>query len=65
MVGFSFSTSLWMICYPMLSSKNFMKMAVDRTSTEKHSLMRKLVGYRNWRQKWCKKEGNKVLRKDK
>ena len=31
------------------------------TSKEKHSLMRKLVGYRNWRQRWCKKEGNKVL----
>ena len=35
------------------------------TSKEKHSLTRKLVGYRNWRQRWCKKEGNKVLRKDK
>ena len=33
------------------------------TSKEKHSLTRKLVGYRNWRQRWCKKEGNKVLRK--
>ena len=33
------------------------------TSKEKHSLTRKLVGYRNWRQWWCKKEGNKVLRK--
>ena len=32
-------------------------------SKEKHSLTRKLVGYRNWRQKWCKKEGNKVLGK--
>ena len=35
------------------------------TSKEKHSLTRKLVGYRNWRQRWCKKEGNKVLGKDK
>ena len=25
------------------------------SSKEKHSLMRKLVGYRNWRQRWCKK----------
>ena len=33
------------------------------TSKEKHSLTRKLVGYRNWRQRWCKKEGNKVLGK--
>ena len=33
------------------------------TSKEKHSLTRKLVGHRNWRQWWCKKEGNKVLRK--
>ena len=30
---------------------------------EKHSLTRKLVGYRNWRQRWCKKERNKVLGK--
>ena len=30
---------------------------------KKHSLTRKLVGYRNWRQWWCKKEGNKDLRK--
>ena len=35
------------------------------TSKGKHSLTRKLVGYRNWRQRWCKKEGNKVLRKGK
>ena len=33
------------------------------TSKEKHSLTRKLVGYRNWRQWHCKKKGNKVLRK--
>ena len=31
------------------------------TSKEKHSLTRKLVGYRNWRQRWCKKKGNNVL----
>ena len=31
------------------------------TSKEKLSLTRKLVGYRDWRQRWCKKEGNKVL----
>ena len=36
---------------------------IEETSKEKHSLTRKLVGYRNWRQWWCKKEGNKVLRK--
>ena len=36
---------------------------IEETSKEKHSLSRKLVGYRNWRQWWCKKEGNKVLRK--
>ena len=35
------------------------------TCKEKHSLTRKLVGYRNWRQRWCKKEGNKVLGKEK
>ena len=34
-----------------------------KTSKEKHSLTRKLVGYRNWRQRGCIKEGNKVLRK--
>ena len=28
------------------------------TIKEKHSLTRKLVGYRNRRQRWCKKEGN-------
>ena len=27
--------------------------------------IRKLAGYRNWRQRWCKKEGNKVLGNDK
>ena len=37
----------------------------DLTSKEKHSLTRKLVGYRNWWQRWCKKEGNKVLGKEK
>ena len=36
---------------------------IEETSKEKHSLTRKLVGYRNWRQRWRKKEGNKVLRK--
>ena len=36
---------------------------IEETSKEKHSLTRKLVGYRNWRQRWCKKEENKVLRK--
>ena len=36
-----------------------------KTNKEKHSLTRKLVGYWNWRQRWCKKEGNKVLGKDK
>ena len=38
---------------------------VNITSKEKHSLTRKLVGYRKWRQRWCKKEGNKVLGKEK
>ena len=37
----------------------------DDTSKEKHSLTRKMVGYRNWRQRWCKKEGNEVLGKEK
>ena len=37
----------------------------EETSKEKHSLTRKLVGYRNWRQRWCKKEGNKILGKEK
>ena len=36
---------------------------IEETSKEKHSLTRKLVGYRNWKQWWCKIEGNKVLRK--
>ena len=35
----------------------------NATSKEKHSLTRKLVGYRNWRKRWCIKEGNKVLGK--
>ena len=35
------------------------------TSKEYHSLTRTLVGYRNRRQWWCKKEGNNVLGKDK
>ena len=26
---------------------------IEETSKEKHSLTRKLVGYRNWRQWWC------------
>ena len=28
---------------------------IEETSEEKHSLTRKLVGYKNWRQRWCKK----------
>ena len=45
----------------------FLKIRVEDnlSSKEKHSLTRKLVGYMNWRQGWCKKEGNKVLGKDK
>ena len=39
------------------------KLRIEETSKEKHSLTRKLVGYRNRRQTWCKKEGNKVLGK--
>ena len=38
---------------------------IEETSKEKHSLTRKLVGYRNCRQRWCKKEGNKVFGKEK
>ena len=37
---------------------------IEEISKEKHSLSRKLVGYRHWRQRWCKKEGNKVLGKE-
>ena len=36
---------------------------IEETSKEKHSLTRKLVGYRNWRQWWCKKKGNKIFEK--
>ena len=39
--------------------------APTETSKEKHALTRKVVGYKNWRQRWCKKEGNKVLGKEK
>ena len=39
--------------------------AFGTTSKEKHFLTRKLVGYRNWRQWWCKKEENKGLGKEK
>ena len=45
----------------LASLNNRQKMIIKKK--EKHSLTRKLVGYRNWRQWWCKKEGNKVLRK--
>ena len=38
---------------------------IEETSKEKHSLMRKLVGYRNWRQWWCKKVEKKGLGKEK
>ena len=41
------------------------KLKIEETSKEKHSLTRKLVGYRKWRQRWCKKEGNEVLGKEK
>ena len=36
------------------------------TNKEKHSLTRKLVGYRNWRQKWCgvKRKGTRFWVKD-
>ena len=36
---------------------------IKETSKEKHSLTRKLVGYKNWRQRWCKKEGRRFLEK--
>ena len=38
---------------------------IEETSKEKHSPTRKLklVGYRNWRQRWFKTEGNKVFEK--
>ena len=35
---------------------------IEKTSKEKHFITRKLVGYR---QRWCKKEGNEVLGKEK
>ena len=38
---------------------------IEETSKEKHSLTRKLVGYRNWRQWLRKKEENKGLGKEK
>ena len=41
------------------------KFKIEETSKEKHSLTRKVVRYRNWRQWWCKKDGNKVLGKEK
>ena len=44
-----------------LASSNNRSENIEETSKEKHSLTRKLVGYRNRRQRWCKKEGNKVL----
>ena len=37
---------------------------IEETSKEKHSLTRKLVEYRNWRQRWCKEEENEVLRNE-
>ena len=42
-----------------------LKITIEKISKEKHSLTRKLVGYRNWRQRWCKKERNKILGKGK
>ena len=39
--------------------------SIEETSKVKDSLTRKLAGYRNWRQWWCKKEENKGLRKRK
>ena len=39
---------------------NKIKIRGNNASKEKHSLTRKLVGYRNWSQRLCKKEGNKV-----
>ena len=46
----------------LIIDKKYDNKKIDETSKEKHSLTRKLVGCRNWRQWWCKKEGNKVLR---
>ena len=55
--------------HPIKNTQHFTTCILARnannSSKEKHSLTRKLVGYRNWRQRWCKKEGNKVLGKDK
>ena len=48
-----------------LQISSTIKLKIEETSKEKHSLMRKLVGYRNWRQRWCKKDGNKVVGKEK
>ena len=42
-----------------LASVNNDNEYIEETSKEIHSLTRKLVGYRNMRQRWCKKEGNK------
>ena len=37
---------------------NKIKIRGNNASKEKHSLTRKLVGYRNWSQRLCKNEGN-------
>ena len=39
-------------------------LTIKLKSKEKHSLTRKLVRYRNWRQMLSKKDGNKVLGKE-
>ena len=48
-----------------VSLSHFSNQIILCTSKEKHSLTRKLVGYRDWTQRWCKKEVNKVLGKEK
>ena len=41
----------------------FLGLDTKNSQSHQHSLTKKLVGYRNWRQKSCKKERNKVLGK--
>ena len=48
--------------YSQISST--IKLEIVETSKEKHSLTRKLVGYRKWTQRWCKKrKGTRFLEK--
>ena len=53
------SAEMWWPRYSTEGVINTHLESLSVTSKQKHSLTRKLVGYRNWRQRWCKKEGNK------